>query len=139
MARGECERRRCRSVANVGSRMSVFFTGSSHGRIQRMAFSKVQQGLLDRLPQTCGGDWSHRLRGRDDTEGCCRTENIMRNCGIPLQRRVELHCYLFWIYSGRAVMTATNVLKKKVKPTSGDVVVDKALRDAYVKVEKSSE
>ena len=61
----------------------------------------------------------------------------MRNCGIPLQRRVELHGYLFWIYSGRAVKTATNVLKKKVKPTSGDAVVDKALRAAYVEVEKA--
>ena len=61
----------------------------------------------------------------------------MRNCGIPLQRRVELHGYLFWIHSGRAVQMATNVLKKKIKPRSGDVVIDKALRAAYKKVEKT--
>ena len=102
-----------------------------------MVLTKVQQGLLDRLPQTCGGDWSHRLRGRDDIEAFCHAENVMRNSGIPLERRVELHGYTFWIYSGRAVKTATNVLKRKVKPKSGDVVVHRALTAAYGKVEKT--
>ena len=97
-----------------------------------MVISATQHGLFDRLSQTRGGCWTHRLRGRDDIEALCRTENILRNRGIPLQRRVELHGYLFWLYSSRAVATATNVLKETIEPTSVDVVVDKALQAAYV-------